>query len=241
MLRKAVAILHRDHTWWRKLLVGGALWLTIVGYPFVEGYQVESIDNTRSGFPTPLPRWNDLWTKVVQGIFAFVIDFFYFVFPILLGGLIFFVGALVLALFDAGTGLLRIVNRIGSILLFVWLGFIWLSSVSPVAKQLYVGEGIPQQALSSTVLRRVLEPPARWVYFKARLYTLPPYLLALGLLGAAWRSTDWSSWLALLLLWLGLTALLYARLITIQVYDMATREVERLRFEARRTRTRAQV
>ena len=49
---------------------------------------------------------------------------------------------------------------------------------------------------------------------------------------------DWSGWLTPVLLWLAFAALLYARMVTVQVYDMATREAERLRFEARRARMR---
>ncbi len=57
-LPTAVTTIHKDQAWWSKILIGGAVWTTIVGWPIAEGFQLESIDNTQRGFPTPLPRWN---------------------------------------------------------------------------------------------------------------------------------------------------------------------------------------
>jgi hypothetical protein len=236
MLKSALATIHRDRAWWWKLLIGGGVWLTGAGYPLVEGYQIESMDNTRNGFPTPLPLWRDLSSKAVQGIFAMVIDFFFFVFPVLFVGGFLLCSGLGLAVVGAGANVLRTINTVNGVLVLGWLVFAWSSSVSPVAKQLYVGEGIPQQALSSKVFRQVWPAPARWVYLRARLQSLPSYLPALVLLILAWRSVTWSGWLALFLLWLGLAALLYARLVVVQVYDLASRELQRLQWEARRAR-----
>lgn len=238
-LRKAIATIHQDRAWWHKVLVGGALWLTIVGYPIVEGYQIESIDNTKNGYPTPLPRWNDPGTKAVQGLFGLLIDFFYFIFPLLTGLLLLLCSALTLSLTGAAGGLLTFTGEVIGLLLLLWLVLVWSISVSPVGKRLFVGEGQPNQALSSKVARITLGAEARAIYFQARLQSLPVYALAIVILSAAWLSADRLGWLALPLLWLGLSALHYARLVAVQLYDAAAREVERRRFEAFRARSRA--
>lgn len=238
-LRKAITTIHRDREWGRKILIGGALWLTVVGYPIVEGYQIESIDNTRSGYPTPLPRWSDLGTKMVQGIFGLLIDFFYFTFPLLAGAMLLLCSGLALSLTGATSGLIQVVGQTIGLVILVWLLLAWLLSVSPIGKRLFVGEGQPNQALSSKTVRSALSQEARGVYLRARLQSLPFYLVPLALLTVAWISADQSWWQAVPLAWLGLSALLYARLITVQLYDLAAREVERRRFEAFRARSRA--
>lgn len=238
-LKKAVATIHQDREWWRKILLGGALWLTVVGYPVVEGYQIESIDNTKNGYPTPLPRWSDLGTKMVQGIFGLLIDFFYFIFPLLASGMVLLCSALALSLTGETGDLLRLVGQAIGLIVLLWLLLVWMLGVSPIGKRLFVGEGQPNQALSSKVIRGALSQEARGVYLRARLQSLPLYLMPLTLLTAAWLSADRGWWLALLLLWLGLSALLYARLATVQLYDLAAREIERRRFEAFRARSRA--
>ena len=236
-LRTAIATIHRDRAWWRKMLVGGALWMTLVGYPIVEGYQIESIDNTKSGYPTPLPRWDDLGSKAVQGIFGLLIDFFYFVFPLLIGLLLLLCGAIGLTLTDT-TGLLQAVGATIGGLALLWLLLVWLLGVSMIGKRLFISEGQPNQALSSKAARMALSAEARDVYLRARLQSAPVYLAPLALLVAPWLR-NWPWWLTLVLLWLGLSALLYARLVTVQLYDAAAREIERRRFEAFRARTRA--
>ncbi|HEX6291993.1 MAG TPA: DUF4013 domain-containing protein [Herpetosiphonaceae bacterium] len=238
-LKTALSTIHRDRQWWRKVLLGGALSLTVVGYPLVEGYQLESIENTQNGYPTPLPRWNELGTKAVQGIFAFVIDFFFFVFPVLFGGMLLLCSTLALSLAGLGGAGLQIFGTFGGVLLIGWFGFAWLSSVSPIGKRLYVSDGQPTQALSTKPLRLALDPEARAVYLQARLQSLPVYLVPLALLLVTIQSTGWSGWLTLLLLWLCLSALLYARLVTVQLYDAAARDIQRRRFEAFRERTRS--
>lgn len=219
------------------MLIGGALWLTVVGYPIVEGHQIESIDNTHNGFPIPLPRWNDLTGKIVQGIFAIVIDFFYFVFPLLIGGVFFLCSTIAFAISRPDAQSLRTLAGVMGTLVALWLTAMWFSSVSPVGKALYVSEGQPGLALSPReILRRTWTTPARSVYLRARLHSLPPYLAALGLMAAAWWSASWSGWLGLLIAWIALAALVYARLITIQLYFAAAREVERGAFEALQAR-----
>jgi TM2 domain-containing membrane protein YozV len=238
-LKTAISTIHRDRAWWRKILVGGALSLTVVGYPIVEGYQIESMENTQNGFSTPLPRWNDRGTKAVQGLFALVIDFFYFIFPMLSGGLVFVCSLLALGLTGVEQGVIRLVAVIIGALILTWIGLVWISSVSPVAKRLYVGEGQINQAISGKVFRSVLDSEARTIYLKARLQSVSVYVVPLGLVLLALRGLDWSGWLGLLLLWLALSSLLYARLVVVQLYDAAAREVQQRKFEAMRARMRA--
>ena len=238
-LKKAVATVHQDRVWWRKILIGGALWLTAVGYPLVEGYQLESIENTQNGFPVPLPRWNDPGGKMLQGFFALMIDFFFFVFPILGGGLLLLCGALGLGLAGTAPGMLRWFGNGISVLVLVWWSCAWLCSVSPVGKRMLISESQMGQALSGKVVRNVLDPDARSIYFAARIRSLPLYLVPIALMIAVRQSVDWSGWLALVLLWLALAALLYARLVTLQLYAAAAREIQQRRFEAFRARTRA--
>ena len=69
-LRTALQTIHRDPEWWRKILIGGALMLTLVGYPWGAGLVVESLDFTRKGFPTPLPPWRAWGDRYVIGLFA---------------------------------------------------------------------------------------------------------------------------------------------------------------------------
>lgn len=238
-LKTALTTIHRDPAWWCKSLIGGALWLTVVGYPIVEGYQIESIDNSKSGYPTPLPRWNDLGSKAVQGLFGLLIDFFYFLFPLLASALLLLCSGLTLSLIGASSAVLQLVGGLIGLVALLWLALAWALGVSPIGKRLFVAEGQPNQALSTKVVRSALSAEARDIYLQARLQSLPIYLAPLALLTLAWLSADLRWWLALPLLWLGLSALHYARLVTVQLYDAAAREIERRRFEAFRARTRA--
>jgi hypothetical protein len=238
-LRTALATVHRDRLWWRKVLVGGGLWLTVVGAPAVEGHSMESLDNTLNGYPTPLPRWNDLITKWVQGMFALVIDFTYFVLPLLAAGLLLLCSAIAVSVSGTGTQTLQILGPLIGGALVVWLGAVWLSSVSPIGKRLYAGEGQPNTALSLQPLRDAWDPAARGLFLSARLQSLPAFGLALVLFGLAWQAATISGWLALVGFWLGSAALHYARLVSIQLYDAAAREVQRRKFEAFRARVRS--
>jgi hypothetical protein len=235
-LKTALSIVHRDRQWWQKSLIGGALWLTVVGYPFAEGFQIESIENTNNGYPSPLPRWNDLGTKAVQGLFAFVIDFFFFVFPMLIGGMFLLCSGLALSLTGVEGPGIQIFGTAAAVAIGLWICVAWLSSISPVAKRLYVTDGQPGVALSTKPLRQALERESRAVYFQTRLQSLPLYLVPLALLILTLQTIDWSGWLTLLLLWLTLATLFYVRLVVVQLYDAAAREIQRRKFEAFRAR-----
>lgn len=220
-----------DPRGWLKLLEGGAIWLTVIGWPIVEGYQLESIENSQRGFAIPLPRWDAPGNKAVIGIFALVIDFFYFVLPLLLGGMVIFCGAMALGLSGNTTAANAVAIGI-SLLVALYLGLIWLTGASAVAKQRYVIDGALQEALGGSIIRDLLRAPARGIYFRARLRSLPPYLLAGLLAWGGFQILPLSGFGSIIIFWLSLSTLLYARLVTIQVYLAATRAVRTRQFDA---------
>ena len=228
-LGTALRTIHADRDWWKKVLVGGALWLTLLGWPVVEGHQLESIENSQRGFPTPLPRWDDIGGKGVLGIFALVIDFFYFLFPLILGGMVFFCGTLFVGLAGNG-GATGVVARVTLVVPALYVLVVWAAGASAVAKQRYVVEGDLPAGLSGGLVWQLLRRPGRGMYLRARLLSLPPYLLAVALLVlSAWVFTS-TTLGGLLILWLALSGLTYARLVTIQLYLAATRAAESRRF-----------
>ncbi len=235
-LRTAAGTVLRDRAWWLKSLAGGLLWSTLLGYPLAEGYQVEYIDNTRNGYAFPLPRWNDWSAKAVYGFFAAVIDFGYFVLPLLAAAALLVCSALALPVIG-GAGGLQVLYGTLAVAVGAWMCCAWLLSVSPIGKRRFVADGNLGAALSIAVVREALAPEARAVYFQARLLSAPAYLPAVVLLVAMWLAARVSFWPSLLLLILGLSALQAGRLVTIQLYDGASREVERRRWEALRARS----
>ena len=235
-LRTAMRTIHADRAWWHKTLTGGALWLTVVGWPIVEGYQLESMENSHRGFPTPLPRWYAFKDKAVVGVFALVIDFFFFIFPFLIGGVLFFCGALGASLSGnvALTGLVALV-ALGGMGLFMLLA--WISGASIVGKQRYVTGGDMEHALSPGLIGELLRGVGRRIYLQARVQSLPLYLVAAAILFlAAWLGAR-STLLGLSVGWIGLSALIYARLVTIQLYLGATKAVQRRLFDMRYNQT----
>ena len=229
-LGAAVRTVHADPDWWRKVLIGGALWLTIVGWPCVEGHQLESLENSQRGFPTPLPRWHGLINKAVIGAFALVIDFFFFVFPLLIGSMIVFCAALGTGLSGAGNATRYVAWGIVTTMALYLLA-VWLSGASAVAKQHYVKGDDMQRVISTGVIRETLSAPGRRAYLRARLHSLPPYLAAVAALGLAWAVADRSALAGGVLTWISLSILVYARLIAVQLYLSASRDVERMRFD----------
>ncbi|MCU0493001.1 MAG: DUF4013 domain-containing protein [Chloroflexaceae bacterium] len=229
MFRSALRNIHRDRDWWKKIGIGGALMLTIIGYPFAAGLVLESLDNSRKGYPTPLPPWFDWGTRYLLGIFALLLDFLFFALPLLVLGLLFLcasVATVVASLQDEA--LLRVVGMAfgltaGGLLLAMWLG-----SVGPVARLMYVSEGRIEDALSGAVLRQALSARGLRRYWPARLASLVGYLpfAALVALLALLANMVFpgQGFVLLLLLWLALCALLYAHLLAVQLYVMAERK-----------------
>ena len=219
-LRSALANIHRDPHWWRTVLIGGALMTTVVGYPWVAGFEIESLENTRNGFPTPLPRWSDWANRYVIGLLAALIDIVFFVLPVFGLGLLFLCGVAMLALNGAaGTSWLAPVG-LATLLLYQLTMFV--IGVAPVGRLIYAQAGNIEDALSARPLREALRPAARAIYRRARLQSLPAYLPALLLFAMTWL-VAWP--LSLLLIWLCLSALCYAHLAVVQLYVAAGAEV----------------
>lgn len=233
-LRAALATIHRDPHWWRKILIGGALSCTLLGQPFAQGMTMESLDNTRKGYPTPLPLWHDWSTRYVIGLFAVLIDFLFYVLPFFVAGLLFFCVALT-AVISRDEGIVRIFTTICLSALGLFELAMFLIGVSPVGRLVYVDEGSPEKAMSGKTLREALRPGARAVYARARLQSLPAYLPVLVLLGVFWTALQSSFpfvWLILLVLyWLLMSALLYAHLVVLQIYAGAEQELRERNLE----------
>lgn len=228
-IRIALRNIHADPAWWRKILIGGALMLTIIGYPFAAGLVVESMDNTRKGYPTPLPPWGDWSSRFLIGVFAWLVDFLFFVLPVLAAGFLFFcvgIGSLI----GQSEGFTARVTPLifGALLLFH--AFMFLTGVSSVGRLIFVEEGSPERAMSGESIREALRPGARAVYFRARLASLPAYLPAMALLAAtgavAQAPFNVAVPVMLLLTWLTLCALLYGHIAVAQIYAAADKHLE---------------
>jgi hypothetical protein len=228
MLRAALATLHRDPRWWRKVLIGGALLLSVAGAPLAAGMVLESYENSYKGYPTPLPAWHDWGTRAILGLLALLIDFFFFGGPLLLAALLTFcVGTGFVAAGADGSQLFGLAVVLPAIAAGLFLLTMFLLSVSPIARLMYVREGQLEHVLSMYPLRRALARPYRGAYWRARCASLPLYLpvLALALLGwfAAQPAYPGRVLLVLLLAWLAASALLYAHLAVVQLYVAAER------------------
>jgi hypothetical protein len=228
-LRTALANIHRDSQWWRKIMIGGGLMMTIIGYPFAAGLVVENMDNTRKGYPTPLPPWGDWSSRYLIGVFAWLIDFLFFVLPLLAAGLIFFcvgIGSVIGRAEGATAFVTPII--IGGLVLF--LGLMFLSGVSAVGRLIFVEEGGPEHAMSAVSLRETLRPGARSLYARARFASLPAYLpfllVAATIVFVARQALDAGLLLVIPLVWLLLCTLLYAHLVVGQLYAAADKELE---------------
>jgi hypothetical protein len=218
-LRSALSTIHRDPHWWRTVLIGGALMATVIGYPWVAGIEIESLENTRKGFATPLPRWNDWANRYVIGLLAVLIDIMFFVLPMFGFGLLFLCGGGILAI--SGIEWTTWVLPAGLVALLLYQLAMFALGVAPIGRLIYAEAGNIEDALSTRPLREVRRPAARAIYWRARLQSLPAYLPALLLFAVSWLAV-WP--LALLLLWLGLSALCYAHLVVVQLYVVAERE-----------------
>src|SRR5262245_3294653 len=143
-LRTALANTHNDRLWWRTVLIGGALMLTIVGYPWAAGLVVESLDNARKGFPTPLPPLRESFNRYIIGLFATLIDFIYFVLPLLAVGLVLFCIAVAFLVSGGAAGWLA---PIAALALLYELAMFAIG-VAPVGRLIYVEEGLAEESLS---------------------------------------------------------------------------------------------
>lgn len=231
-LRSALAAVHRDGRWWAKCLGYGALALTGLGLPLAAGFVMESLDNTRRGYPTPLPPWSDPSLRWLTGLFCLLIDFAFFVLPLLLGGLVLICASVSLVLADPGAS--GAVNPALAALLAVLGGvmaFMFGAGVAPAGRLIFAREGRVEDAIAATTLRWALRPPQRVIFLRARLASLPAYLPALALGTATFAVTPagfpGQGFVVALGLWLTLAALVYAHLVVVQLYVAAEKEAQR--------------
>jgi hypothetical protein len=230
-LRACVATIHRDRAWPLKVLLYGGLALSVVGLPLAVGFVLESLDNSRKGYPTPLPPWGDWTLRWLTGILALLIDFVFFVMPLLacgLASLCLSVGLVVSG--TAGADLVRFLQLLAAIC-GGYLLAMFLLGASPVGRLRFVREGRIEEALSFSLLRWAASPQIWPVLLRARLLSLPAYLPALLLAGLAYllaRAAFPGQLLALCIIaWLLLSALVYAHLVTMQLYVAAERALQR--------------
>lgn len=227
-LRAALRTIHSDPSWPRKVLIGGVLMSTLVGYPFASGLVVEHLDNSRKGFPVPLPVWRELGTRFLFGLLSAMVDFLFFVMPWLAAGLIFFCVGVGMIVATDGSDARLLFPIIGSALGILLLSF-FLLSAAPIGRLIYVEDGTPERALSGAVLREALRPDGRGVYFRARLASLPAYLPFLVILSVtlAVIARIFDGWwpMVLPLVWLTCAALQYAHLVVMQLYVAAESQI----------------
>lgn len=220
-LRTALATIHRDPLWWRKILIGGALMLSLIGYPWAAGFEMESLENTRKGFPTPLPPWRDWSLRYLIGLFAILIDFLFFGLPIFaIGLLLLCIGAFLLSSSSAAA---EWFGPAGLAVLLLYQLAILAASISPVGRLIYVDTGRVEDALGMRAVRQAVGSQARRIYLRARLQSLPAYLPALGLVLLG-RFVAWP--FNLLVFWLACSALFYAHLAVVQLYAAAESDVK---------------
>ena len=218
-LRSALSTIHRDPHWWLTVLIGGALMATVVGSPWVAGLEIQSLENTRKGFATPLPRWHDWANRYVVGLLAALIDIMFFVLPVFGFGLLFVCGGGILAI--SGVGGIDWLVPAGLVALLMYPLAVFALGIAPIGRLIYAESGSIEDALSARPLREAHRPAARAIYRRARIQSLPAYLPALLLFAASWLAA-WP--LALPLIWLGLSALCYAHLVVVQLYAAADTE-----------------
>jgi hypothetical protein len=229
-LRDGIAIVLRDPRWLPKVLLHGALALSLIGLPLAAGFVMESYDNSRKGYPTPLPPWSDWTMRALIGFFASLIDVAFFMLPLMLGGILSGGAALIALMFNQGTWIGPAITIIMGLAGLVVLAF-FFCGVAPIGRLLYATEGHIEDALTRAPIVAALAPGQRDIFFAARLRTLAAYipaLIGLGLLVIITRYSFPAQALVLLLgLWLTLSALVFAQLVVAQIYIAAEREVTR--------------
>nr|WP_255604418.1 DUF4013 domain-containing protein [Oscillochloris sp. ZM17-4] len=232
-MRAAVATVARDRSWPLTCLIYGACALTLIGLPIAAGFALDSLDNTRKGYGYPLPPWTDWTLRWLSGILALLIDFVFFVLPLLAGGMLLIcvsIGMLVAGVKDpavTGQALTALVALCGLATVVMFL-----CSAAPVGRLLFAGEGRIEDALSMRVLQLATSRGAGPIFLRARLLSLPAYLpaalLALAAYGLTLISFPGQPLALMLLVWLLLSALVMAHLVVVQLYAAAERETMRM-------------
>ncbi|MDW8145265.1 MAG: DUF4013 domain-containing protein [Roseiflexaceae bacterium] len=165
-----------------------------------------------------------------MGMFAWIIDFLFYVMPFMVAGVVSFCVAFSAVVSGSPAFAGQALTVIGIVML-LYLLFVFMSSVSMVGRLIYVQDASPEHAMSMRSMREALRPGARAVYFRARLASLPAYLPVAAFAGLTFLVANLTFpgvlVIVLLLIWLTLSALLYAHLLVVQIYVAAERELER--------------
>lgn len=231
-LRAALATVHRDERWWAKCLLYGAAALTVVGLPLAAGFVMESLDNSRRGYPTPLPAGGDLSLRWLTGLFCLLIDFAFFVLPLLLAGMAILCASVGLVIAgQTGGAAAALAPPLVAALAGLWVAGVFLASAAPAGRLLFAREGRIEEALSGATLRWATAQPQRGIFLRARLASLPAYLpaVASGAVAVAILPLRFPGQALALAasLWLALAALVYAHLVVVQLFVAAEREAQR--------------
>lgn len=228
-LSTALRNIHADPFWWRKLLLGGALNLSIIGLPWSAGLVSESLENVRKGFPSPLPPNFDPSTRYIIGLFSLIIDFFFFILPLILLGLVVLCGVVALTIGQTSTGS-ALATGITLGVVLAYEAAMFAIGAAPIGRLAFAGQAGIERALSMETLQVALAPRGRQIYWQARLHSLPGYLPLLVLAAATWASTllvfPGRMLLTVALVWLTSSALVYAHLVVAQLYGDAERLIE---------------
>lgn len=227
-LREAVTTVCRDRSWWLLCLGYGGAATTLIGLPLAAGFVMESMDNSRRGFPTPLPPWSDPLTRYLAGLLALLIDMTFFLFPAILGALLSFCVGITLVLTARGPDPTLVILWIMLLTAMLPVG-LFMSSVAPVARLRFADEGRIERALSRDVLHWTLRSDVRLTLLRARLISLPSYLPALGLMtmavGIIRFNLPGQGLLLLAIIWLMMAALVFAHLVVVQIYVATERQL----------------
>jgi hypothetical protein len=92
-----------DESWITKILIGGVLGLIPIVNFVIYGYQLEVIKNVSQDQDLPLPDWDDFGGKFIKGLMVTIASFIYSL-PLILVGVVYFVGLMVIGGGAASTG-----------------------------------------------------------------------------------------------------------------------------------------
>lgn len=232
MLRDAIGIIHADKYWWKAVGIAGLCSMTIVGYPIAAGLVIEHLDNTRKGFDRPLPPFVDWSSRWLLGFFAVLIEFVFYLIPMMVAGMAFFCFGLTL-LMKQTPGQVEVLWIFAGIIA-LWCVAMFLCGVSSIGRLVYVDDSGPDRSLSGYAIRESFRHGARGYYAKARLHSLPLYLIPIGLLVCIPPVIDLggiAAWvLGPLVVWLFWSSLTYTHLVTMQLYHRADLQLQEAGF-----------
>ncbi|MEI7770404.1 MAG: DUF4013 domain-containing protein [Chloroflexales bacterium] len=231
-LRAALSAIARDRSWPLKALLYGALALSLIGLPLAVGFVLDSIDNSRKGYAYPLPPWTDWTIRGLSGILAMLIDFIFFVLPIIAGGMLMICTSVGMLVAGAGgpAATSQALALLATLCAAVLLG-VFLCGAAPLGRLLFAEDGRIEDALSMRPLRLATSRGSGPIFLRARLLSLPAYLPA-ALIAACVYATSRVSFpgqaIALLCAaWLMCSALILAHLVVGQLYVAAERDLMR--------------